>query len=499
MGDELLNRVSAYTQRHDLIRKGDRVLAAVSGGADSVCLLSVLKGLQRVLSFELRAVHVDHGIRKESGRDREFVEDLCRKLEVPCSVYLENIPEKLEGSGMSEEELARKIRYEDFDKTLKSWKAESDTESGDDNIGGNGPRFLIATAHHKNDQAETVLFRLFRGSGIPGLGGIRPKRDNIIRPLLFLERNEIETYLQKQGLSFCEDVTNADCTDSRNRIRHELIPAAKEICEDAVGHIAGAAEILQETWDFLSRVGMEAKKRCEIGDGIFDQELFLNEDPYLQKQILLMMIRDLPTGGKDIGSDHLDKMLELIKSESGGELDLPGGCRFSSRQGRIRFDFFNKGTKEPSSKEAAPILRAFCKDKNVPLQIFGENPDVYRIIEEEIDPPEGKLTEMIRKRDPKEGVQPQYFDPDALSTGEPVCIRRRMPGDYMIINEAGNKKPLKEILIEEKVPEDQRDRLMFPAAGSEVLWIPGIRRGRSGYLTNKSRRILRIDLPEAEL
>ena len=495
MGDELLNRVSTYVQRHDLIRKGDRVLAAVSGGADSVCLLSVLKGLQGILSFELRAVHVDHGIRKESGLDREYVEDLCRKLDVPCSVYLENIPEKLEGSGMSEEELGRKIRYEDFKKTLKAWRTEEKISESD----GKDPRYLIATAHHKNDQAETVLFRLLRGSGIAGLGGIRPKRDDIIRPLLFLERGKIEAYLQKQGLSFCEDVTNADCTYSRNKIRHELIPAAKEVSGDAVGHIAGAAEILQETWDFLSRVGAEAQKRVEIGDGILDRERFLREDPYLQKQILLLLIRDLPTGGKDIGTDHLEKMLELINSEVGGELDLPGDCCFVSKQGRIRFENAESGEAGTGRSTIAPILTAFCRERNVPPGIFGEDPEVYQLFEEETESPDGELSERIRKQDPKAGVQTQYFDPDALSVNEPVCIRHRLPGDYMIINEAGNKKPLKEVLIEEKVPEEVRDRLWFPAAGSEVLWIPGIRRGRTGYLTKESHRIIRIDLRISEL
>jgi tRNA(Ile)-lysidine synthase len=495
MGDELLNRVSTYVQRHDLIRKGDRVLAAVSGGADSVCLLSVLKGLQGVLSFELRAVHVDHGIRKESGLDREYVEDLCRKLDVPCSVYLENIPEKLEGSGMSEEELGRKIRYEDLKKTLKAWRTEEKISESD----GKDPRYLIATAHHKNDQAETVLFRLLRGSGIAGLGGIRPKRDDIIRPLLFLERGKIEAYLQKQGLSFCEDVTNADCTYSRNKIRHELIPAAKEVSGDAVGHIAGAAEILQETWDFLGRMGTEAKKRCEIGEGILDRERFLKEDPYLQKQVLLLMIRDLPTGGKDIGTDHLDKMSELVNSESGGELDLPGECRFVSKQGRIRFEVLTLKAERCGTSKIPPILMAFCRERKVPLQIFGEDPEVYRFFEEEFEATEGEFAERVLEKGLKGQTQTQYFDSDALSANEPVCIRHRMPGDYMIINEAGNKKPLKEILIEEKVPEEHRDLLWFPAVGSEVLWIPGIRRGRSGYLTKESRRILRIDLRVSEL
>ena len=496
MGDELLNRVSTYVQRHDLIRNGDRILAAVSGGADSVCLLSVLKGLQKELSFELRAVHVDHGIREEAGRDRAFTEELCKRLGVPCSVYLENIPEKQAGSGMSEEELGRKIRYADFEKTRKAWEAEEfrTGNSENDECVTNGSRTLIATAHHKNDQAETVLFRLFRGSGISGLGGIRPMRDHIIRPLLFLERKEIEAYLREQGLTFCVDATNSDCTYSRNKIRHQLIPAAEEICEEAVGHIAGTAEILQETWDYLSRVGDEAKHRCETEAGVLDRERFLQEDPYLQKQILLLMIRELPTGGKDIGSDHLEKMQSLLKSGNGGEQYLPGECRFYCKQGRIWFEA--PGAERGDAGMAdTKILMAFCKEKGVPPELFGEDPGVYRIVNGEI----WKSIEKIRKPEENTDRYMQYYDPAGLPSGEQICIRHRMPGDHMILNEAGNKKPLKEILIEEKIPEEYRDSLWLPACGSEILWIPGIRRTRSGYLTNKSKSVIRIDLRVPEL
>ena len=120
-------------------------------------------------------------------------------------------------------------------------------------------------------------------------------RDHIIRPLLFLERKEIEAYLREQGLTFCVDATNSDCTYSRNKIRHQLIPAAEEICEEAVGHIAGTAEILQETWDYLSRVGDESKHRCEPEAGVLDRERFLQEDPYLQKcrRVPCILLRSL--------------------------------------------------------------------------------------------------------------------------------------------------------------------------------------------------------------
>ena len=124
MGDELLSRVSTYVQRHDLIRNGDRVLAAVSGGADSVCLLYVLQELQQTLEFELRVVHVHHGIRENAEKDLLFVENLCSKMRLPCITFREHVPEALKDSGMSLEEMARKIRYEDFRKALKEWKDE---------------------------------------------------------------------------------------------------------------------------------------------------------------------------------------------------------------------------------------------------------------------------------------------------------------------------------------------------------------------------------------
>ena len=196
---------------------GVRIVAGVSGGADSVCLLLVLHSLSRQMGFELEAVHVEHGIRgQESIRDAEFTEALCAEIAVPCTRYEVNVPEYAKKQHLGFEEAARKLRYDAFFRRAEEIRQTT------------GKQAVIALAHHREDNAETVLFRLLRGSGLRGLCGIRPVlryRDYVvIRPLLETGRGEIESYLSKRGKTYCRDSTNEDEAYSRNRLRRRILP-----------------------------------------------------------------------------------------------------------------------------------------------------------------------------------------------------------------------------------------------------------------------------------
>ena len=225
-----------------LVKSGDVVLAGVSGGADSVCLLLMLLEYRKHCDFFLEAVHVEHGIRGDaSRRDAAFVKRLCEKRGVCCRIYPVDVPAYAKGHGLGVEEAARKLRYECFREAAEDY---------------DGRPVKIALAHHADDNAETMLFRLIRGSGLHGLYGMRPARRlaegvTVIRPLLGMERAEIEAYLEAQGQPYCRDATNEDTDYSRNRIRHKVMPELKAVNTGAVHHMMQSAQMLRELSDCL--------------------------------------------------------------------------------------------------------------------------------------------------------------------------------------------------------------------------------------------------------
>ncbi|MCR4611686.1 MAG: tRNA lysidine(34) synthetase TilS, partial [Lachnospiraceae bacterium] len=201
----MISKVKDTIEKYNMIDGGDKIFAAVSGGADSVALLLVLKSIADELGFSLEAIHVEHGIRgKESEDDAKFVEDLCKRLGVRCHIYHIDAPSFAGERGYSLEEAARILRYECFDKHTTDGK--------------------VAIAHNMDDNAETMLYNMVRGTGIEGIRGIKKVRDNFIRPLIECTRYEIEKFLEAEGRDFRTDSTNEQTDYTRNKIRHNVMP-----------------------------------------------------------------------------------------------------------------------------------------------------------------------------------------------------------------------------------------------------------------------------------
>ncbi|MBQ5333737.1 MAG: tRNA lysidine(34) synthetase TilS [Oscillospiraceae bacterium] len=236
----VLDSVRETVSRYDMIKKGGRVIVCLSGGADSVCLLRVLNALADELNISLSAVHVNHCLRgEESDRDMRFCEELCGELNIPLTVSHVDVKGYCDKNGVSCEDGARQLRYGVFEEESRR-------------LGG----ALIATAHNKGDSSETVLFNLTRGTGIKGLRGIPPVRDNIIRPLLGVTRKEIEEYLQSIGQDFVTDSTNLTENYSRNIIRHRVVPVLEGInmnLHEAVSRLSESAAEDEEYFDMLLR------------------------------------------------------------------------------------------------------------------------------------------------------------------------------------------------------------------------------------------------------
>lgn len=314
----MITRVKAFMEKHYMVRKDSHVLVGLSGGADSVCLFFLLKELSEEMGFRLSAVHVNHMLRGDSAEsDSRFVKELSEKMDIPCYCVRMSVGEMAKRDRLSLEEAGRKARYEVFFKKAKEIGADA-----------------IALAHHKNDQSETMLFHLARGCGISGLRGIRPVRKGeiaIIRPLLCVERKEIEAYLGENHIHYVNDATNQENLFSRNKIRNRLIPfMEQELCGQTVAHMAHTAELLGEAEDFLLEMTGQAFDRVAKRDGekerfIIYLKEFQKEHPYIKGAVLKEALERLAGANKDLEKIHVDKLLELCGMSVGKRISLPYG------------------------------------------------------------------------------------------------------------------------------------------------------------------------------
>jgi len=280
-----------------MLPRGGLVLCAVSGGRDSMALLHLLCALAGEGGFRVAAAHFNHRLRSTAGRDEAFVRDWCGQRGIPCLCGSGDVRAFAREKGTSVEDAARQLRYRFLEESARTLAAQR-----------------IATAHHREDNAETVLLHLLRGSGLRGLGGIPPVRGRIVRPLLETSRAEIDGYVAAQGIPFVEDETNRDAAYTRNRLRLEVLPLLEEMSPGCAGRIAAAAALLREEEAHLQREAEALLPGGEI------------PVPLLNGQDAAMRRRLVRTAGLRLGAslsrEQVDAVLGL---GSGGHLDLPGG------------------------------------------------------------------------------------------------------------------------------------------------------------------------------
>ena len=239
----MLEKIHKALEKYNMISYGDSILVALSGGADSVCLLMVLTEIREQLSLSLSAIHINHSLRgSASDADEAFCVELCRKMSIPIIVERYLVAERAVKDKLSIEEAARNVRYEIFKKYSNGIK--------------------LATAHTASDNAETILINLTRGTGLKGLVGIPPVRDNIIRPLIYLSRGEVEEYLREKEQNYVTDATNLDDVYSRNKIRHKVIPVLSEINRSVISTISSNVSALELENEFIEQQADAAYREC---------------------------------------------------------------------------------------------------------------------------------------------------------------------------------------------------------------------------------------------
>ncbi len=451
----LQDKALKTVEKYSMLFKGAKVVAGVSGGADSTALLLFLCSLRETYNLEIYAVHVHHGIRgEEADGDMAFVQQLCKQMNVHCTVKHHDIKGMAKTKNLSEEEAGRMARYTDFEEELKKHKAD-----------------LIAVAHNMNDQAETVIMRLCRGTGLTGLAGIRPVRGKIIRPLIDCFRSEIEEYLKENNQSFRTDSTNFEEDYTRNRIRLRVLPyMSKEINSAASENIAKTAVILRQEDDFIESLAKEKLEKMTVSKKAnsisLDSKMLCAENPVLQRRIVRMALRYIKKDIKDLALNHVESVLDIARK--GGHCDLPLGLKADMSCGVLKF-YFGNTEKITYSYELKPEEPIFVKECGL-----------YFL-----------ATENNENKDEKHKyLYTKVFDCDKITYA--MVVRNRIDGDKITVSSEGKTKKLKDIFIDRKIPKDERNLVPVVSSGKDVIWLVGIRDSADFVPKDKNKRKIYI-------
>lgn len=414
--------VLSAIREFNMIQPGDRVLVCLSGGADSVCLLSVLSELSDKLGIELFAAHYNHRLRgSESDGDEEFCLSLCRGLGIPLYIGSGDVRSEAERRSQGIEECARDMRYAFFYETAAA-------------LGG----AKIATAHNAEDNLETVLMRVARGTGLKGLCGIPPVRGDIIRPLLYTKRADIEAYLRVNGIPHREDSSNETDDYFRNTIRHRAIPALRASSADPAASAANMTRLLREDESFLDSLS----------------EKYLAEHPTLSASELSSQPFSLSSrvirkaAGSELSFAHVEAVLELLKSpDPSASLDLPG---LTVRREYDRL--------------------IFGQAESVAFEPFAISPGEEREI------PEAGLKARAELIESAGEIHKSFTD--LVFKSECVCgnmlIRPRKTGDFIRLSSGSGQKSLKKLFIDRKIPAHLRASVPVICDDAGVLGVYGI-------------------------
>lgn len=459
----MIKAVEENIIKHNMILAGDEVVAGVSGGADSVCMLMQLLAYKKKVDYTLKVVHINHLIREDAGLDAQFVKELCQKHNVECHVFEEDVERQAKELGMSTEEAGRRVRYMRLAQVMSS------------------PEGKIAVAHNRGDVAETVLFNIFRGTGVEGLASLLPVNGNIIRPVIVLTRNQIEDYIKKNGLSYRTDSTNATTAYARNKIRNVILPYAEDnIVKEATSHVAALSDKMALVRDYIEEETDKAfdkvAKVCK-DEVVFDLKELKGLKELIRQEVILKAFDLLTSGRKDIGQVHVDAVISLLDLEGEKKSDLPYHMEAVKQYENLIIR--KKSEKcDPQGKTDVTLIDGQLLVGSV--DIGGGKTLKIRIFERE-------LTSVI-----EQNPYTKWFDYDKIN--ECLTLRNRQAGDYLTVNDKLQKKSLKDYMIDSKIPKEMREKQLVIADGSHILWVVGYRISEYYKITEETKRIIEISI-----
>lgn len=457
---DLLKKFIAFVEQHQLIRKNDDVLVAVSGGIDSVVLFHLLQQLVDPLNLKLQIIHMNHCLRGEQAdRDQQFVERLANDYNIRVISRRVNVPKYIARKGSSEEQGARFLRYRFFEWALKKTGAD-----------------CVALGHQADDQVETVIDHFLRGSGVKGLSGMPVRRDKFIRPLLFATRKEIETYAKSNSLHYLIDSTNAMVKYRRNRIRHELIPYLKQQFNPSIADaVLRSAKIMSEVELFLDEQAMVAFDECLINIKknkiILDINSFLNYFRVIQKYIIYLLFEKAELSRSLLTAQKFDRILNLVqRRDSGKKIILTHNWHIQINHDQLVM------IRESNAHFLVPIT----PDKkfyllNNEIEFRAELLEKYQV--------PGRFTG---------DKQIEFVDFDKIE-GQ-LFVRNYRPGDrFRPLNFKGEKK-VSDYFIDNKIPLHQRKEIPLLLCDSGIIWILGHQIDDRFKISGSTERVLKLQM-----
>lgn len=447
---DIKNTVLNYILKHNLLQKNDSVICAVSGGADSVCMLEILKELKEELHLTLYVAHVNHQLRaEEADRDELFVKKLAESSGIPFYCSRVDVKSFALTNKLSCEEAGRIARYDFFKELKDTLKANK-----------------IATAHNKNDNVETVLMRIARGTDIKGLAGIPAYNDrSVVRPILCLSRSDIEEYLKCKGIYFVTDSTNLEDEFSRNKVRHNLIPAIEsQFNGNFINTMASNIELFGEANAYIEKnvnsvyEALVSKEDCIYS---FCVKSLLQEDSYIIKRIIKKTVFEL--AGINISNELCNLIYNGLSNAS--SVTISNNLNYYVKYGRAYF------VKERDTRDFSCNIIS---------------PGVYNI-------PEISATLEFAEGEGDFNFSDKntiYLNKDAVEFN--FTLRSKKPGDKMSLLNCGSKK-IKDIMIDEKIPSFLRDKYPVLEYNGEIIWLCGVR--DSGHFrAENNKKYIKISL-----
>lgn len=449
---QMEDRILKSIENYKLIENGDTIIVGASGGPDSQFMIYMLNSLKSQIDFEIILAHLNHLHRKEAKNDEDLVRKTAEELNLKFFTRARSMDDYAKKLKLSSEDAGRRLRYEFFNDLAKEYK---------------NPK--IAVAHNKDDQAETVLMRIIRGTGLDGLKAMDYKSGNIIRPILDIKKSEIIAYIDFKKIPYAIDHTNFENDYTRNKIRLDIIPKLEEINPRVVDQIYSLSELAKDDLEVLD--GVIGDKFAELSDIkkdkiIFDKAKFDRTDPAILRRIIRKAIETLNGEIKDISRENIDEFLTIR--------DLGTGKKIIKDRLRLRksYDSYILETKK-------------TKDK-FEEEIYLEDVDLINFDGLYIK------TSIINSKKYEKSKNIGYFDYDKLTF--PLKVRTRKNGDRFTPLGHRSEKKLKDFFMDQKVDREKRDEIPLIISNDKIIWLTGLRISNDFKVTESTKRILKIEV-----
>ncbi len=465
--EELVRRTRLAAEQAGLWKRGDRIVVAVSGGPDSTALLHVLHALSDECGIRIVAAHANHGFRpEESEREAAHVRDWCAALGIPCVIAALDIPAAIAAAGGNAQSIAREKRYAFLHETAAAHDAAS-----------------IALAHHADDQAETVLMRLLRGTGLTGLSGMALKRTEknveLIRPFLRMKKSDLIRYCEAAGLAYCVDSSNAKTVYVRNSVRHDVLPMLERYNPNIAESLVRLAEISAEESDYLDReaeAAFRAKVRAGRQECTMERQSLLDLHVALQRRLIKLILNYLALEKVSTAFERIEGMRRAASDDAPSTAVIEAGTGIRCIREYDTLRWTNDANGQP------PAAYEYIIGPEVGSLLIPEASARLAIAwMDRADTP--------RLADREEAV----FDAEGVAF--PLIVRNRRPGDRMRVIGLNGTKKVQDMFVDGKVAPAWRDRipLVWDAEG-RLLWIPGVRRSSIAPVSPESTRVIRMTL-----